>query len=159
MITYIFILLLLFQFKHFVADYPLQNKYMLGKFKDGFDWIVPLAAHAGVHGVFTFTIVILVAPNLWWLSVVDFGCHFLVDRIKASPNLLGRFKALNHRDVKDYLDDLDMCDDEDEIKHVERYWKPRFLSNTLFWWSLGLDQMMHHLTDLFIVYVITTSNV
>ena len=30
----IFILLVIFQFKHFIADYLLQNNYMLGKFKD-----------------------------------------------------------------------------------------------------------------------------
>jgi hypothetical protein len=54
-ITTIFLLLLLFQFKHFIADYPLQGEYMLGKFKDK-GWMLPLFAHVGVHGAFTFII-------------------------------------------------------------------------------------------------------
>lgn len=30
-------------------------------------------------------------PALWWLTVIDVGSHFVVDRIKASPRYLGRF--------------------------------------------------------------------
>ena len=34
----IFVLLFAFQMKHFLADYPLQNVYMLGKFKEKKFW-------------------------------------------------------------------------------------------------------------------------
>lgn len=33
---------LLFQAKHFLADYPLQGRYMLGKFADGKEFVLPL---------------------------------------------------------------------------------------------------------------------
>jgi hypothetical protein len=93
----IFLLLVLFQIKHFLCDYPLQGAYMLGKFKTGKDWILPLSAHAGVHFLGTLFV------SLWFvpfgfavlLSVTDFAVHFSVDRIKASPNLLGRWKPDN----------------------------------------------------------------
>lgn len=114
-----FVLLVVFQLKHFLADFPLQGKYMLGKFKGGWDWVVPLAAHCSVHSF--FTCLILWTFNrldaLWYLSYVDFAVHFAQDRIKASPNLLGR-------------------------------WKP---DNKYFWWALGQDQAVHHLTHYFII--------
>lgn len=90
----IFTLLVLFQFKHFLADYPLQGRYMLGKFKTGFEWVLPLLAHAGMHALFTFVILVNFTSPIFAckLSVFDAAVHFVVDRIKASPNLLGRWK-------------------------------------------------------------------
>lgn len=88
-------LLVLFQLKHFICDYPLQNAYMLGKMKTT-GWIKPLAAHSTVHAWFTFLIILLIQPNnvLMYLLIpaADFILHFVVDRLKASPNIGGRFK-------------------------------------------------------------------
>jgi hypothetical protein len=87
-------LLVIFQIKHFVADYPLQTPYMLGKFKPFPQFIWPLAAHAGVHTI--FTVVIALAYQRYdlvmSLALLDFTTHFVIDRLKASPALLGRFK-------------------------------------------------------------------
>jgi hypothetical protein len=94
-ILFIFILLVVYQFKHFLADYPLQNEYMLGKFSTGISWVLPLATHSLVHASFTFLIALVATtgnPILWWVVLVDFVLHFTMDRLKASPNLLGRFK-------------------------------------------------------------------
>lgn len=87
-------LLILFQLKHFVADYPLQTPYMLGKFKSFPDYLLPLAAHAGVHALFTAAIAVAFKrfDVLFILVSLDFVTHFIIDRIKASPNMLGRFK-------------------------------------------------------------------
>lgn len=135
MISDLFGLLILFQCKHFIADYPLQGRYMLGKFKTGTAWIMPLVCHAMVHNLFTFIICLgyllyrAPGPNLQWgilclcLAWGDFIIHFVVDRIKASPNMLGRFE------IKD----------------------PRF------WWALGADQMAHHLTHYFIIFALITA--
>ena len=114
----LFLLLVLYQLKHFTCDYPLQNEYMLGKFKAN-GWILPLSAHAGVHALGTLVITIsLVSPLLAVLfALFDFTIHFIMDRIKASPKLLGKFKA-----------------DEKE-----------------FWWALGFDQMVHHITHYMII--------
>ena len=92
-ITSIFLLLVAFQLKHFIADYPLQTQYMLGKTK-ATGWIKPLAAHAAVHVWFTFLIILFISPDnylLYLLVLVDFVIHFTVDRIKASPKLGGKF--------------------------------------------------------------------
>jgi hypothetical protein len=113
-------LLLVFQIKHFLADYPFQGKYMLGKFKGGTEWILPLLAHASVHAAFTFIIAFVFSQKIstaFWLGVLDLVIHFTMDRIKASPNLLGRFKP----------------------------------DNKYFWWALGFDQMVHHVTHYFII--------
>ena len=86
----IFILLIIFQMKHFIADFPLQNTYMLGKMQRH-GWIKPLSAHAAVHALMTAFILLIFAPQLWWIVILDFVIHFSVDRVKASPNMLNRW--------------------------------------------------------------------
>ena len=129
-------LLIIIQFKHYIADYLLQGKYMLGKFRDK-GWIAPLAAHCLVHWFFTYFIAQAYCgtTNAIGLATLDFTIHFIMDRIKASPKLLGRYKGLSANEYPSATD---------EQKR----------SNTLFWWALGLDQLVHHCTDLLIVYLI-----
>jgi len=118
-INEIFILLAVFQIKHFLADYLFQTPYMLGKLnKEG--WVLPLTAHTAVHAFSTLVILLVFAPSLWYLSIFDGVMHFIMDRIKASPNLLNR-------------------------------WGP---DKPYFWWALGLDQMIHHLTHYIVIYLI-----
>ena len=128
MLFEIFTLLVLFQLKHFVCDYPLQTQYMLGKMQ-ATGWIQPLAAHAAVHAIGTFIITIIVFNPAYYLdavtlavilAIVDFIVHFMVDRIKASPNLGGRFNP----------------------------------TQPYFWWALGADQMAHHLTHYLFIAII-----
>lgn len=125
----IFILLIVFQIKHFLADFPLQNAYMLGKFKGGRDWILPLIAHAGVHALFSIVIALAFGAGRMSLLIglIDFVIHFVVDRIKASPQMLGRYKTLSAGEFP-------------TATAVQK------ANNTYFWWALGADQMMHHLT-------------
>ncbi len=115
-LTFIY-LLVLYQAKHFICDFPLQGRYMLGKFnKEG--WVLPLAAHASVHAAATFLITVFFVG--WWaipLAIADAIIHFCMDRIKASPYLWGRY---NH-------------------------------SQPQFWYALGVDQMVHHLTHYVII--------
>lgn len=138
----IWLLLVLFQIKHIAADYFLQGKYMLGKFKPGWDWILPLAAHCAVHAAMTGLIIYATVKTMYWLAAVDFIVHFAMDRIKASPELLGRFKALSAQEYK-FMSSAQ-----------NNEYASRMRSNTLFWWSLGLDQMVHHLTHYGIIYVL-----
>ena len=89
----VFGLLVAYQLKHFLCDFPLQGAYMLGKFKGGTEWIKPLAAHASVHALGTLLISLCVKPNLALsLAALDFTAHFVVDRLKAAPTLGGRWK-------------------------------------------------------------------
>ncbi len=89
----IFKLLIIFQIKHYLADYLLQTEYMLGKFKAK-DWEMPLLTHAGVHGLMTCAIVwYFVGWQLAiFMAVLDVIVHFTVDRVKASPFMFGRYQ-------------------------------------------------------------------
>lgn len=87
----------------------------------------------------------------------------MVDRLKASPSLGGKFKPLtaseyvaisNQREEaaalivtydkgsKNYVGLTDIIESADR----------RFKGNKFFWWLLGLDQMAHHLTHYFIIW-------
>lgn len=88
----IFFLFVIFQIKHFLADYPLQTDYMLRKFdRDG--WALPLLSHAAIHGGFTLIITsAFVAPSIAIaLTLFDVAVHFTMDRIKASPYIFGKY--------------------------------------------------------------------
>lgn len=119
----VFILLIAFQIKHFICDFPLQREYMLKKTMPGWEFVAPLSLHCVVHATFTFLIVLFIRPELWWLAAVDFVIHFIMDRIKSGPRYLGRF---NNR------------------------------STPGFWNALGFDQMVHHLTHYFIIWMLVT---
>lgn len=152
-----FILLVTFQLKHFLADYPFQTPYMLKKFSSGWDWIKPLASHAAVHAIFTFIIAFnwLFSWQLpLYLAAFDFIVHFAMDRIKASPNLLGRYKALSADEFKTVMRNVGYKGRNHELKNFAKICEERLRSNKLFWWSLGLDQMVHHITDLIIAFAI-----
>lgn len=138
MLLFIFTLIFIFQIKHFIADYPLQNAYMLGKFKPDWGFFFPLVAHCGVHALFTLTIISFTDVPFSYavkLALLDFVVHFIMDRLKASPKYLGRFKTLT----------------KDEFPTATN---KQLLHNKLFWWSLGLDQMVHHLTHYIIIILI-----
>ena len=124
-LKYIFTLLIVFQIKQFLADYPLQFPFMLRKTSGSWDFLLPLTLHCLVHAVLTLAICLWFAPSLAWLAVFDFAVHFLMDRFKSGPRYLGRFND-THRQA--------------------------------FWIALGFDQLVHHLTHLYIIWVILTQN-
>lgn len=120
----VFTLLLAFQAKHFLCDFPLQGEYMLGKFSKKFGvWFPALTAHCGVH--FLGTLIICG----WWgwdtvpvkvvfaLACTDFVVHFCVDRAKVR---LGQLHEWTHQTPQ-------------------------------FWWALGADQAAHHVTHYAII--------
>jgi hypothetical protein len=118
----IFFLLIAFQVKQFTCDYVLQSKYMLNKTNTK-GWAIPLAAHCIVHAITTGLISFVYSQNFilsLFLIIFDFSCHFIMDRIKSSPNILGKFTP----------------------------------ENKLYWWSLGFDQMIHHLTHYSIIAIL-----
>lgn len=88
---WVFTLLVIYQVKHFIGDFPLQREYMLKKTLPGWEFVPPLALHCAVHGVLSLAIVLWVNPRFWWLAIVDFVVHFLMDRIKSGPRFLGRW--------------------------------------------------------------------
>lgn len=120
-IQWLFFLFILFQLKHFLADFVFQNVYMLQKSRPSWDFVPPLAIHCGVHAIMTLAIVCWIKPSVWWLAPLDFFVHFTMDRIKAGPRYLGRFGDLKSK---------------------------------AFWVTFGLDQMVHHLTHIYICWVL-----
>lgn len=176
-------LFVLFQLKHWLCDYLLQNQWMLGKFSSRRRvWVPALAAHAAVHAAATFTIssgflwyvmdivvraVVGDAPGQTWsafrnagclwialsLAAIDFSVHFLMDRVKASPRLMGRWKALSRSEYLEVQETLDRADTSFEVAaDMERYQR----GNKFFWWALGFDQMVHHLTHYYVIAVLLT---
>ena len=111
---------------------------MLQKFLPDRRFILPLLAHVGVHGIFTFVISLIFSLNLKFsliLALLDMTIHFIMDRIKASPQILGKYKTLTANEFPTATD---------EQKRNNKY----------FWWSLGLDQGVHHLTHYLLIYLI-----
>lgn len=85
------LLLVLLQLKHFICDYPLQTQFMLGK-AGATNWFEPLLAHSAVHALGTFLVFIYFSlPLAILFAIVDLVLHFIVDRIKASPTMGGRW--------------------------------------------------------------------
>lgn len=162
----LWLLLVIYQIKHFVADYPLQGKYMLGKFQAYPKFILPLLAHASVHAALTFAIAIFFksVEVAIALALLDAGIHFVVDRIKASPDMLGRFKAITKAEYiakTSWIHRLETSSHPDEstpkqIEEAKKELAETMRSNTFFWWSLGWDQMMHHLTHYLIIWVLVS---
>lgn len=157
----VFVLLVVYQLKHFLADYPFQTEYMLGKFKDGWGFVKPLTAHAGVHALFTYWIVLIYSWDFKLavaLALFDFTVHFGMDRIKAGRRYLGRFKPLSpteYANMKGYIANEEaMSDLYGKIPPGAA--KQALWHNKFFWWALGFDQMVHHLTHYVIIFILLT---
>lgn len=154
----VFALLIVYQIKHFLADYPLQTPWMLGKFSKYPDFVKPLAAHAAVHAAFTFAIALFFKPLLFalGLALLDAGIHFLVDRVKASPSMLGRFKALSANEMKQIIEN-DVYYKQYPLSNTTLQTQPqdvaKLKSNRMFWYCLGGDQMAHHLTHYLLIWM------
>ncbi len=118
-----FLLLIIYQIKHYIADFPLQREYMLKKTRAEWDFLLPLATHCLVHASLTLVICLYFNFSLWWLAILDFVVHFILDRLKSGPRYLGRFNDLK---------------------------------TSGFWNVLGLDQMLHHLTHIYIIYILVS---
>lgn len=83
-----------FLIKHFLADFLLQTDWMAAGKDRPKGWLLPLAAHAGVHGVMTAALFLAVAPPLAWLGLADMLIHGAIDRLKSIST---RRKALTPR--------------------------------------------------------------
>ena len=114
-----FILLIVYQVKHYLCDFPLQTRYMLKKVLPTWGFLLPLLAHVAVHGAATLVIVLCFRPELWWLSLVDVAAHFAMDRIKASDRYLGRFRD---RDKASYWNALGFDQSVHHLTHIFIIW-------------------------------------
>lgn len=79
----VFWLLAALTLKHFLADFVLQNRWMASGKEAPAGWALPLACHAGLHGIGTGLIALAFVPEGWWLGLADFIIHAAIDRVKA----------------------------------------------------------------------------
>ncbi|MGU3662597.1 DUF3307 domain-containing protein [Methylobacterium sp. A49B] len=91
------LILLAFAVKQLGADFLLQSNWMAQGKERAADWIAPLCAHTGLHGLGTLLIALAVKPALWWLAVVDFAIHTAIDRGKALVGQRTHFPATDAR--------------------------------------------------------------
>ncbi len=78
------LLYMAFRAKQFACDFLLQTDWMaLNKGKPGWEGYKALFYHAGTHAAGSFLIALAFAPSLWWLGLLDFAIHGLVDRVKG----------------------------------------------------------------------------
>lgn len=128
-ISYMAWVMFIFAVKHFLADFVLQNEYMLGKFKPYPGFLLPLAAHSGVHALLTAVIVgcalmkVGASAEGYWLvpimAMYDFLTHYLVDLVKA------QYTRITNATAKD-----------------ERFWV-----------AIGIDQLAHFVFNMVPVIV------
>jgi len=174
----IFLLLVVFNYKQLVADWLLQTDYHQRKAARGWDFLGPLLSHVSNHFIFTTLISAGVLFYFDHPAPLGFGMliglgdgivHFYFDRIKAGPKYMGRWKMRSGHQVL-------CCKEILAAKPGDRYFEPTFdqwceyeeyllkldqrdarralHGNRLFWWSLGFDQSVHHLTNYAAIYAV-----
>jgi len=90
----LFILYVVFRLKHLMCDFMLQSDWMaLNKGKPGSTGYKALIAHTGIHSVGTLLVMLIFAPALWWLAIIDLLVHSLVDRFKGVLTFKKGWKA------------------------------------------------------------------
>ena len=134
--TFVILLFLLvaFQLKHYLVDFVIQINDPNGMRKfDATGWVMPLLKHASQHGLmsaiiaasFYLALSTTEAVTLGFTHLIiiigvflfDTSIHFTMDRIKASPYMLGRYGP----------------------------------NDKGYWYALGADQAVHHLTHYAII--------
>ena len=115
------ILVLLLFTKHFIVDFPLQNRF---QWSNKGTYLHPGGIlHSGLHGLGTYFCFVWFAPlAAIYLSIIDFVLHYHIDWTKMNLN-------------------------------SKMGWGPN--THEQFWWLLGLDQFLHALTYIGLVYLVT----
>ena len=115
--------MVVFAVKHVVGDFLLQTSWMATGKDSRTGWALPLLAHCAVHGALSVGLLLALAPRLWWLGLVDFALHLVIDRAKG-------FCVATFQVTSDHQ------------------W---------FWWLIGIDQALHHLTG-FVLAILLAAN-
>lgn len=127
----ILILLFLFQIKHLIADYYLQFPYMYeNKGKDK-GWVGPLIDHSLVHAVSTLIIVSI------YFILTNVPSEVGSTYAMIATSLIFLFDAVTHFLI-------------DRWKAIKKT-NP---SESRFWRLLGIDQFLHHIVGIIIIYSI-----
>ena len=80
----ILILYIAFRIKQYLCDFVFQTDWMaLTKGAPGAEGYKALFSHTLYHGAATTLIALIFVPSMWWLGILDFIVHSLVDRTKG----------------------------------------------------------------------------
>ena len=83
-----------FRLKHLLCDFILQTDRMaLSKGQPGVEGYKALFSHTLIHAVGTLLITLVFIPSLWWLGVLDFVIHSIIDRLKGMITLNKKWKT------------------------------------------------------------------
>ena len=67
-----------------MCDFILQTDWMaLSKGQPGKEGYKALFSHTTIHAIGTLLIILVFMPSLWWLALIDFVVHSIVDRFKG----------------------------------------------------------------------------
>ena len=82
----VIILYLAFRAKQVICDFFLQTSWMASVKGSPFNMggAKALGLHAGIHAVATLLLMLIFAPDLWWLAAVDFVVHAVIDKVKGA---------------------------------------------------------------------------
>ena len=75
--------MLLLSFKHIIADFVLQNYWMAHGKDQKSGWALPLLVHCLIHLTVAMALILIVAPRFWFIAVIDFLVHLVIDRAKG----------------------------------------------------------------------------
>lgn len=76
--------------KHFFADFPLQSDWMISQ--KGYYGKLGGIVHAGIHGIFSFLILLLFAPQVAFLfGLTDAIVHYHIDYIKMRVGRMNKY--------------------------------------------------------------------
>ena len=88
------LLYIAFRIKHYICDFGLQTNWIAAnKGLPSQDGNKALLFHILPHAVGTTLIALAFTPSLWWLGIVDFLVHWLIDKGKAMLTLAMKWKT------------------------------------------------------------------
>ena len=115
--------MVIFAIKHVIADFILQTSWMATGKDAKTGWALPLLVHCAIHGALAIAILLALAPRFWFLGLVDFVLHIILDRAKG------------------------FCVSTFNVT-MDHQW---------FWWLIGIDQALHHLTGFGLAVVLAAN--
>ena len=141
-VSQIFVLLLAFQIKQLLCDYPIQPEFLLKRFQSSS--VNGLLLYSFFHGFFTLAICLILTtasfPLAAGLALLDVGIDFVLGLTRSKSDLLARFRPLD-------LQEFTVASRKAKRQH------------RLYWIFFGIDQALHHMTHFSIVYILSQQGV
>lgn len=137
-VTQIFLILIAFEVKQFICDYPIHPTFILKRFQT--DGNRAFILHALAHACLTFLICFFMTtaelPLIFMLASLDFLIDFMLAIFRSRTQLIAHWRPLD-------LEEFMLASRRDKVRH------------RLFWAAYGLSRTIRHLTALGILYILS----